>query len=69
DLATQMSDEKAHHNRFERASRMAEIEDLQTPHNPFSPLLIKDPREYFNSQQDNALKALGDGRWNINYQL
>ncbi|KAI3977319.1 hypothetical protein MKX01_000232, partial [Papaver californicum] len=61
ELATQMSDEKANHNRLERASRMAEIEDLQTPHNlPFAPLLIKDPREYFDSQQANALKALGD---------
>ncbi|KAI3981108.1 hypothetical protein MKX01_032248 [Papaver californicum] len=37
------------------------IEDLQTPHNlPFAHLLIKDPREYFDSQQANALKALGD---------
>ncbi|KAI3923680.1 hypothetical protein MKW98_011310 [Papaver atlanticum] len=61
DLATQMSDEKANHNRSERASRMAEIEDLQTPNNlPFAPLHIKDPREYFDSQQANALKALGD---------
>ncbi|KAI3842307.1 hypothetical protein MKW98_026097 [Papaver atlanticum] len=61
DLATQISDEKANHNRLERASRMAEIEDLQTPHNlPFAPLLIKDPREYFGSQQAKALKALGD---------
>ncbi|MCL7045103.1 hypothetical protein MKW94_008499 [Papaver nudicaule] len=61
ELATQMSDEKVNHNRFERASRMAEIEDLQTPQNPpFAPLLIKDPREYFVSQQANALKALGD---------
>ncbi|KAI3996335.1 hypothetical protein MKX01_026803 [Papaver californicum] len=29
DLAAQMSDEKANHNRLEKASRMAEIEDLQ----------------------------------------
>lgn len=26
----------------------------------FSDLLIKDPRDYFDSQQANALKALGD---------
>ncbi|KAI3973200.1 hypothetical protein MKW92_005959 [Papaver armeniacum] len=61
DFAAQISDEKANHNRLERASRMAVIEDLQPPHNlPFAPLLIKDPREYFDSQQANALKALGD---------
>ncbi|KAI3865114.1 hypothetical protein MKX03_015461 [Papaver bracteatum] len=36
------------------ASRMAVIEDLQTQNNlTFVPLLIKDPREYFHSQQAN----------------
>ncbi|KAI3882427.1 hypothetical protein MKX03_013976 [Papaver bracteatum] len=61
DFAAQISDEKANHNRLERASQMAVIEDLQTPHNlPCAPLLIKDPREYFDSQQANALKALVD---------
>ncbi|KAI3908153.1 hypothetical protein MKW98_029454 [Papaver atlanticum] len=61
DLAAQISDENANHNRLERASRMAAIEDLQTQHNlPFAPLLIKDPREYFDSQQANALNSLGD---------
>ncbi|KAI3903705.1 hypothetical protein MKW98_032359 [Papaver atlanticum] len=61
DLAAQISDEKANHNRLERASRMVVIEDLHTPHNlPFAPLLIKDPREYFDSQQVNVLKSLGD---------
>ncbi|KAI3866666.1 hypothetical protein MKX03_034856 [Papaver bracteatum] len=61
DLAAQISDDKANHNRMERASRMAAIEDLQTQNNlTFVPLLIKDPREYFHSQQANALKSLGD---------
>ncbi|KAI3877867.1 hypothetical protein MKW92_017934 [Papaver armeniacum] len=61
DLAAQTSDEEADHNRLERASRMVVIEDLDTPHNlPFAPLLIKDPREYFDSQQVNVLKSLGD---------
>nr|GMC53656.1 probable RNA polymerase II transcription factor B subunit 1-1 isoform X2 [Ipomoea batatas] len=40
---------------------MAEIEDLQAPPEPpVAPLSIKDPRDYFDSQQANALKALGD---------
>ncbi|OVA05707.1 BSD [Macleaya cordata] len=61
ELATEKSDDKANQERLERVSRMAEIEDLQAPHNlPFAPLFIKDPREYFDSQQANALKALGD---------
>ncbi|KAI3849504.1 hypothetical protein MKX03_021490 [Papaver bracteatum] len=61
DLAAQISDEKANYNCSKCASRMAAIEDLQTPHNlPFAPLLIKDPQEYFDSQQANALEALGD---------
>ncbi|KAI3966335.1 hypothetical protein MKW92_027027 [Papaver armeniacum] len=61
DLAAQISDEKANHNHLERASRMVVIEDLHTPHNlPFTPLLIKDPMEYFDSQQANVLKSLGD---------
>ncbi|GFP99246.1 probable RNA polymerase ii transcription factor b subunit 1-1 [Phtheirospermum japonicum] len=38
-----------------------EIEDLQEHRVPaLAPLCIMDPREYFDSQQANALKALGD---------
>ncbi|XP_047971841.1 general transcription and DNA repair factor IIH subunit TFB1-1-like [Salvia hispanica] len=44
-----------------RISRSAELEDLQGPRDPaVAPLSIKDPRDYFDSQQANALKALGD---------
>ncbi|KAA8523510.1 hypothetical protein F0562_009933 [Nyssa sinensis] len=61
----QLANEASHGNnnqqRLVRISRMAEIEDLQAPRDlPFAPLCIKDPREYFDSQQANALKALGD---------
>lgn len=52
---------------------MTEIEDLQAPHSlPYAPLCIKDPREYFDSQQVNALKALGGtgaGSKTIDYSL
>ncbi|KAF8410904.1 hypothetical protein HHK36_003441 [Tetracentron sinense] len=61
ELATEATDENANQDRLERVSMMAEIEDLQAPRNlPFAPLHIKDPREYFDSQQANAVKALGD---------
>lgn len=44
-----------------RICRSTEIEDLQGPRDPaMAPLSIKDPRDYFDSQQANALKALGD---------
>ncbi|KAF5179082.1 General transcription and dna repair factor iih subunit tfb1-1 [Thalictrum thalictroides] len=59
--ATETSDENSTLERLERLSRMTEIEDLQDSHNlPFASLCIKDPREYFDSQQANAIKALGD---------
>ncbi|RWR91603.1 putative RNA polymerase II transcription factor B subunit 1-1 isoform X1 [Cinnamomum micranthum f. kanehirae] len=61
ELATGSSDENQNQERLERVSRMTEIEDLQAPRSlPLAPLCIKDPREYFDSQQANALKALGD---------
>ncbi|KAK4491806.1 hypothetical protein RD792_002582 [Penstemon davidsonii] len=45
----------------DRISRMTEIEDLQGPRDPsVAPLSIKDPRDYFDSQQANALNAFGD---------
>ncbi|XP_020586849.1 probable RNA polymerase II transcription factor B subunit 1-1 isoform X2 [Phalaenopsis equestris] len=59
--------------RFEKACRMTEIEDLQGPHRlPYAPLFIKDPRDYFDSQHANALRALGDstaGFINADYNL
>ncbi|XP_019051904.1 PREDICTED: probable RNA polymerase II transcription factor B subunit 1-1 [Nelumbo nucifera] len=73
ELATESSDEKANEKRLERLSQMAGIEDLQSSRGlPFAPLCIKDPREYFDSQQANALQALGDtigGMKPINYSL
>ncbi|KAG8087074.1 hypothetical protein GUJ93_ZPchr0010g10951 [Zizania palustris] len=54
------------HERLAKVARMIEIEDLQAPRSlPYAPLCIKDPREYFDSQQANALRSLGgnnDGR-------
>ncbi|KAF6141321.1 hypothetical protein GIB67_008498 [Kingdonia uniflora] len=61
ELASETSDATANHERSKRVSQMAEIDDLQAPCNlPFAPLCIKDPREYFDSQQVNTLKGLGD---------
>ncbi|KAM0933794.1 putative transcription factor BSD family [Dioscorea sansibarensis] len=59
--STENSDENVHMEKLERVCRMTEIEDLQAPRSfPVAPLCIKDPREYFDSQQANALKTLGD---------
>ncbi|KAK1269455.1 putative RNA polymerase II transcription factor B subunit 1-1 [Acorus gramineus] len=61
ELATETSDENIDRERLERVYRMTEIDDLHDPQKlPFAPLCIKDPREYFDSQQANALKALRD---------
>ncbi|XP_009602018.1 general transcription and DNA repair factor IIH subunit TFB1-1 isoform X1 [Nicotiana tomentosiformis] len=61
ELAAEVSDESAYRERIAKVSRVAEIEDLQGPHEPPVALLsIKDPRDYFDSQQANAIKALGD---------
>uniref|UniRef100_A0ACD5ZZM2 Uncharacterized protein n=1 Tax=Avena sativa TaxID=4498 RepID=A0ACD5ZZM2_AVESA len=50
----------ASHERLVKVARMTEIEDLQAPRSlPYAPLCIKDPREYFDSQQANALRPLG----------
>ncbi|KAM0921090.1 hypothetical protein ACQ4PT_007008 [Festuca glaucescens] len=49
----------ASHERLVKMARMTEIEDLQVPRTiPYAPLCIKDPREYFDSQQANALRTL-----------
>ncbi|AQK50815.1 putative RNA polymerase II transcription factor B subunit 1-1 [Zea mays] len=48
------------HERLMKVARMTEIEDLQAPRSLlYAPLCIKDPREYFDSQQANALRSLG----------
>ncbi|KAI8012406.1 General transcription and DNA repair factor IIH subunit TFB1-1 [Camellia lanceoleosa] len=61
ELANEASDGNANQERLDRISQLAEIEDLQPPHDPpLAPLFIKDPRDYFDSQQANALKTLGD---------
>ncbi|KAI3686158.1 hypothetical protein L1987_79831 [Smallanthus sonchifolius] len=59
ELAKEASDGNAHQERLDRVIRMAEIEDLQAPRDPpVAPLCIKDPRDYFDSQQVNALNHL-----------
>ncbi|KAI3820439.1 hypothetical protein L1987_07986 [Smallanthus sonchifolius] len=59
ELAKEASDGNAHQERLDRVTRMAEIEDLQAPCDPpVAPLCIKDPRDYFDSQQVNALNQL-----------
>ncbi|KAH7843608.1 hypothetical protein Vadar_018747 [Vaccinium darrowii] len=61
ELANGASDGIVNQERLERISQLAEIEDLQAPRDPpLAPLFIKDPREYFDSQQANAIKTLGD---------
>ncbi|KAM7462589.1 hypothetical protein LguiA_030710 [Lonicera macranthoides] len=61
ELANEASGCIVDQKQLDRLSRMAEIEDLQGPRDPpVAPLYIKDPREYFDSQQANALKTLGD---------
>ncbi|KAL5981342.1 hypothetical protein ACLOJK_015397 [Asimina triloba] len=73
ELARETSNENVNQERLERVFRMAEIDDLQGPRNlPLAELCIKDPREYFDSQQANALKALGTsgtGTRPVNYSL
>ncbi|XP_021887908.1 probable RNA polymerase II transcription factor B subunit 1-1 [Carica papaya] len=44
--------------RLDRISRMTEMEDLQAPRDPpLAALCIKDPRDYFDSQQANHAEA------------
>ncbi|XP_038992833.1 general transcription and DNA repair factor IIH subunit TFB1-1-like isoform X2 [Hibiscus syriacus] len=55
------SDGDTTRERLDRLSRMTEIEDLQGSNTlPLAPLCIKDPRDYFDSQQANALGTSGD---------
>ncbi|GAB2294286.1 hypothetical protein Dimus_028498 [Dionaea muscipula] len=61
ELANEGYDTHSSQAQMERVSRMTEIEDLQATHDPpLAPLSIKDPRDYFYSQQTNALKTLDD---------
>ncbi|KAL9241326.1 hypothetical protein vseg_015449 [Gypsophila vaccaria] len=61
EIGNDISDGGNDQERLNRTSRMTEIEDLQAPHEPpVAPLSIKDPRDYFYSQQANALKTFGD---------
>ncbi|XP_057428361.1 general transcription and DNA repair factor IIH subunit TFB1-1-like isoform X2 [Lotus japonicus] len=57
----QESDGVREEERRNRISKMTQIEDLQAQDDhPFAPLCIKDPRDYFDSQQANAVKTLDD---------
>ncbi|PIN09333.1 RNA polymerase II transcription initiation/nucleotide excision repair factor TFIIH, subunit TFB1 [Handroanthus impetiginosus] len=61
ELSDEISNRNLEKELSDRISRIAEIEDLQGPRDPaVAPLSIKDPRDYFDSQQANALKALRD---------
>ncbi|GLT73822.1 hypothetical protein SLA2020_456550 [Shorea laevis] len=55
------SDKDSNQEKLDRISRMTEIEDLHNSRDlPLAPLCIKDPRDYFDSQQANALRSSGD---------
>lgn len=59
----QESGDSAVQERLDRITRMTEIEDLRESHDhPVAPLCIKDPRDYFDTQQANALKTLDNSR-------
>ncbi|KAL8505386.1 hypothetical protein ACS0TY_016572 [Phlomoides rotata] len=61
ELSDETSNSNSEKELSNRLSRTAEIEDLQGPRDPaVAPLSIKDPRDYFDSHQANALKASGD---------
>ncbi|XP_078162778.1 general transcription and DNA repair factor IIH subunit TFB1-1-like isoform X2 [Carex rostrata] len=61
------SEENVNLERQERVARMTELEDLQGSREPpYASLCIKDPREYFDSQQGNALRALGGTEFGTN---
>ncbi|KAJ8446765.1 hypothetical protein Cgig2_000776 [Carnegiea gigantea] len=71
ELANEASDANSNQEQLTRISRMTEIDDLQAPHEPpMAPLCIKDPGDYFYSQQANALRTLGEtatGAKPVNY--
>ncbi|KAL6176387.1 hypothetical protein ACLB2K_053021 [Fragaria x ananassa] len=52
--------------RLDRITRMTEIDDLRESHDhPVAPLCIKDPRDYFDTQQASALRTLDESRTGI----
>jgi len=52
--------DNTNHERLGKVPRATYMEDLQAPRNlPYAPLCIKNPREYFDSQQANALRSIG----------
>ncbi|KAF8712912.1 hypothetical protein HU200_028692 [Digitaria exilis] len=63
----------ANHERLVNVAHVTCMEDLQAPRNiVYAPLCIKNPREYFDSQQANALRSLGgsnDGKKACNCSL
>ncbi|KAK0592050.1 hypothetical protein LWI29_012457 [Acer saccharum] len=55
------ADGNENEERLDRVSCSTTLEDLQPPHSlPLAPLSIKDARDYFDSQQANALKNSRD---------
>ncbi|THG18329.1 hypothetical protein TEA_012541 [Camellia sinensis var. sinensis] len=61
ELANEASNGNANQERLDRISQLAEIEDLQSHRDPpLATTFIKDPRDYFDSQQANALKTSRD---------
>ncbi|KAJ1404812.1 hypothetical protein SESBI_26390 [Sesbania bispinosa] len=62
-VAEVLARRKQEEERRNRISKMTQIEDLQAQDDhPFAPLCIKDPRDYFDSQQANAVKTLDDSQ-------
>ncbi|CAI9755050.1 unnamed protein product [Fraxinus pennsylvanica] len=62
ELANEASEGNSKKDLSYRISRIAEMDDLQGPRDPaVAPLCIKDPRDYFDSQQANALGDTGSG--------
>ncbi|PUZ50136.1 hypothetical protein GQ55_6G035900 [Panicum hallii var. hallii] len=48
------------HERLVKVPRVTYMEDLQAPRNlPYAPLCIKNPGDYFDYQQANALRSIG----------
>ncbi|KAJ9145634.1 hypothetical protein P3X46_027996 [Hevea brasiliensis] len=59
--ANEEDDGNASQEKLNRISKMMEIEDLQGSNDlPLAPLCIKDPRDYFDSQQACAFKTSRD---------
>ncbi|XP_021604591.1 general transcription and DNA repair factor IIH subunit TFB1-1 isoform X2 [Manihot esculenta] len=60
-IANEEADGNANEEKLNRISKMMEIEDLRGSNDlPLAPLSIKDPRDYFDSQQACALKTSRD---------